>query len=59
MNDHAGMQFEWDDAKSNACFEPRGFDFAYVLQFLWTPSGWFARTIAGIMAKTALNSPVR
>ncbi len=24
------MEFEWDDAKSDACFADRGFDFAYV-----------------------------
>lgn len=24
------MQFEWDEAKSEACFRNRGFDFAYV-----------------------------
>ena len=24
------MDFEWDDAKSKACFADRGFDFAYV-----------------------------
>ena len=24
------MEFEWDDAKSDACFAYRGFDFAYV-----------------------------
>ena len=24
------MRFEWDDAKSDACFADRGFDFAYV-----------------------------
>ena len=24
------MEFEWDDAKSDACFTDRGFDFAYV-----------------------------
>ena len=23
------MNFEWDEAKSNACFAERGFDFAY------------------------------
>lgn len=23
------MQFEWDEAKSEACFRNRGFDFAY------------------------------
>ena len=26
------MQFEWDDAKSDACFTYRGFDFAYALR---------------------------
>ena len=26
------MHFEWDEAKSEACFAQRGFDFAYVLQ---------------------------
>ena len=25
------MQFEWDDAKSDACFIYRGFDFTYAL----------------------------
>lgn len=24
------MDFEWDEVKSNQCFEQRGFDFAYV-----------------------------
>ena len=24
-------EFEWDESKSNACFEARGFDFAYAL----------------------------
>ena len=24
------MEFEWDDAKSDACFADRGFDFTYV-----------------------------
>ncbi len=31
------MGFEWDEAKSNACFEQRGFDFAYVLQLFLDP----------------------
>ena len=26
------MEFEWDDAKSDACFAQRGFDFAYVIR---------------------------
>lgn len=29
MNYISLMQFEWDDAKSEACFLERGFDFAY------------------------------
>ena len=37
MNYHHSMEFEWDDAKSNACFEQRGFDFAYVLQLFLDP----------------------
>lgn len=28
------MEFEWDDAKSDACFVDRGFDFAYAHAFL-------------------------
>ena len=26
------MEFEWDDAKSDACFAQRGFDFAYAIR---------------------------
>ena len=26
------VEFEWDDAKSNACFERRGIDFAYAVR---------------------------
>ena len=26
------MEFEWDDAKSDACFAHRGFDFAYAIR---------------------------
>ena len=26
------MEFEWDDAKSDACFADRGFDFAYAIR---------------------------
>lgn len=32
MNYYGMIRFEWDDAKSHACFVERGFDFAYVLQ---------------------------
>ena len=32
-----GMEFEWADAKNNACFEHRGFDFAYALRAFFDP----------------------
>ena len=31
------MEFEWDEAKSDACFVQRGFDFAYVLRAFFDP----------------------
>ena len=31
------MDFEWDEAKSNACFVERGFDFAYAVQAFFDP----------------------
>lgn len=31
------MEFEWDDAKSDACFLRRGFDFAYALRVFFDP----------------------
>ena len=33
----ADMEFEWDEAKSDACFKERGFDFAYVLKAFFDP----------------------
>ena len=32
------MNFEWDEAKSNQCFEHRGFDFAYVAHAFLDPN---------------------
>ena len=32
------MEFEWDEAKSNACYRERGFDFAYVLRVFLDPN---------------------
>jgi len=32
------MQFEWDDAKSAACFQDRGFDFAYAASAFADPN---------------------
>ncbi|NLZ11019.1 MAG: BrnT family toxin [Alcaligenaceae bacterium] len=31
------MDFEWDDAKSEACLTERGFDFAYAVQAFLDP----------------------
>ena len=31
------MEFEWDDAKSDACFVKRGFDFVYVVRAFFDP----------------------
>ena len=31
------MNFEWDEAKSDACFDERGFDFAYAAQAFFDP----------------------
>ncbi len=28
------MEFEWDDAKSDACFAQRGFEFAYAIRII-------------------------
>ncbi|OGS85794.1 MAG: hypothetical protein A2061_04165 [Gallionellales bacterium GWA2_59_43] len=35
------MNFEWDEAKSEACFKERGFDFAYAARAFFDP----ARTV--------------
>ena len=32
------MDFEWDDAKSQDCFENRGFDFAYAVGAFLDPN---------------------
>lgn len=31
------MDFEWDEAKSDRCFEERGFDFAYAARAFFDP----------------------
>ncbi len=31
------MNFEWDEAKSDACFRERGFDFAYAAWAFFDP----------------------
>ncbi|MBK5969837.1 hypothetical protein CCR91_13960 [Thiorhodovibrio winogradskyi] len=31
------MKFEWDEAKSDACFRERGFDFAYAARAFLDP----------------------
>ena len=37
MNYHSAIEFEWDKDKSKACYEERGFDFAYVLHVFLDP----------------------
>ena len=37
------MEFEWDDAKSNACFERRGIDFAYAVRAFLDPHRMVAK----------------
>jgi uncharacterized DUF497 family protein len=32
------MDFEWDEDKSEACFQDRGFDFAYAAQVFFDPN---------------------
>ena len=33
----AAMEFEWDDAKNDACFAHRGFDFAHAVRAFFDP----------------------
>lgn len=37
MNYTRPMDFEWDEAKSEACFQERGFDFAYAARAFFDP----------------------
>ena len=37
MNYVQGLSFEWDEAKSDMCFEERGFDFAYAARAFFDP----------------------
>lgn len=38
MNYTHPMNFEWDEAKSEACFAERGFDFAYAARVFFDPN---------------------
>ena len=38
-----GMEFEWDDGKSEDCFARRGFDFAYAARAFLDPQRIVAR----------------
>ena len=38
MNYTCPMNFEWDEAKSAACFKQRGFDFAYAARAFFDPN---------------------
>lgn len=37
MNYTSPMNFEWDEAKSEACFRERGFDFTYAARAFFDP----------------------
>ena len=37
MNDTHPRNFEWDEAKSETCFQERGFDFAYAARAFFDP----------------------
>lgn len=38
MDYTAAMNFEWDEAKSGACYRERGFDFAYAVRAFFDPN---------------------
>jgi len=38
-----GMKFEWDEAKSDACFKTRGFDFEYAAFAFADPDRWITQ----------------
>ena len=40
MDYTGGMKFEWDEAKSDACFKTRGFDFEYAAFAFADPDRW-------------------
>ncbi len=54
MADRIEMEFEWDDAKNNACFVRRGIDFAYAVRAFLDPrrigDGTMARSVTGCLA---------
>lgn len=37
MNYIRAMKFEWDESKSETCFQDRGFDFAYAARAFFDP----------------------
>ena len=47
------MEFEWDDAKSDACFLHRGFDFEYAARAFLDPDRTVTRDWRWDIAKTA------
>ena len=49
------MEFEWDEAKNDACFAQRGFDFAYVLRAFFDPDRVIRRDSRWDSAKTAIG----
>jgi len=49
------MNFEWDEAKSEACFQERGFDFAYVARAFFDPDRLVQAAPGIVMVKIAIS----
>jgi uncharacterized DUF497 family protein len=49
------MNFEWDKAKSTACFEQRGFDFAYAARAFLTLTESFTPTPGAAMVRNVMS----
>ena len=54
------MNFEWDQAKSEACFQERGFDFAYAAReiLIWAPPG-LQELVCVTLQEAGLQSYIR
>lgn len=55
MNYTCRMDFEWGEAKSDACFQERGFDFAYAARHFLTPVESYSQIPGTATGKTATN----
>ena len=55
MNYTFSMNFEWDEAKSEACFTQRGFDFAYAARAFFDPNRIVRADTRFSYARSAIN----